>query len=131
MNYKLTFLYDGACPICIRETDFLKKNDSSNLINFVDISNNYSSKDFKNIKYKDAMSNLHGILNNGEIILGIDVLSYSYELVGLGWIYYPAKLPIISNLLKLAYKYWAKNRLKFTGRDNLVIKCDSKCYEDQ
>ena len=32
---------------------------------------------------------------------------------------------------RFLYKYWAKNRLKFTGRDNLVIKCDSKCYEDQ
>ena len=127
MTYKLTFLYDGACPLCLRETKFLKKKDSSKYINFVDISINYIPKNFENISFKEAMSNLHGILNSGEIIYGIDVLAYSYELVGLGWIYFPTKLPIISNFVKFLYKYWAKYRLKLTGRDNLEKICQSKC----
>ena len=127
MTYKLTFLYDGACPLCLRETKFLKKKDSSKYINFVDISINYIPKNFENISFKEAMSNLHGILNSGEIIYGIDVLAYSYELVGLGWIYFPTKLPIISNFVKFLYKYWAKYRLKLTGRDNLEKICESKC----
>ncbi len=128
MNYKLTFLYDGECPLCLRETNFLKLKDKYNSIRFIDISNNYNPRDFKNISFKDAMSNLHGILDNGEIILGIDVLSYSYELVGLGWIYYPTKLPIISPLIKFVYKYWAKYRLQITGRENLNKICQSNCY---
>ena len=127
MTYKLTFLYDGACPLCLRETKFLKKKDSSKYINFVDISINYIPKNFENISFKEAMSNLHGILNSGEIIYGIDVLAYSYELVGLGWIYFPTKLPIISNFVKFLYKYWAKYRLKLTGRDNLEKICHSNC----
>ena len=126
MDYKLTFLYDGDCPLCLRETNFLKTKDKKNLINFVDISINYFPKNFKNISYKQAMDNLHGILGNGEIIIGVDVLAYSYELVGLGWIYFPTKLPIFSNFIRFLYKYWAKYRLKLTGRDNLKI-CDSKC----
>ena len=127
MNHKLTFLYDGACPLCLRETNFLKSKDSFKLIRFVDISNNYIPENFKNISYNEAMKNLHGILNNGEIIFGVDVLAYSYELVGLGWIYFPTKLPFISNLIKFLYKYWAKYRLKLTGRDNLEKICESKC----
>ena len=127
MNYKLTFLYDGACPLCLRETNFLKVKDTNNFINFVDISENYSPENFKNISYKQAMANLHGILAGGEIIFGVDVLVYSYELVGLGWIYLPTKLPIFSNVIKLLYKYWAKYRLKLTGRDNLEKICESKC----
>ena len=127
MTYKLTFLYDGACPLCLRETKFLKKKDSSKYINFVDISINYIPKNFENISFKEAMSNLHGILNSGEIIYGIDVLAYSYELVGLGWIYFPTKLPIISNFVKFLYKYWAKYRLKLTGRNDLEKICESKC----
>ena len=127
MNYKLTFLYDGACPLCLRETDFLKKKDSSKYINFVDISINYIPKNFENISYKEAMSNLHGILSTGEIIYGVDVLAYSYELVGLGWIYFPTKLPIISNLVRFLYKFWAKYRLNLTGRDNLEKLCESNC----
>tara|TARA_B100000575_G_scaffold9435_1_gene6974 strand:+ start:205 stop:594 length:390 start_codon:yes stop_codon:yes gene_type:complete len=127
MTYKLTFLYDGACPLCLRETDFLKKKDSSKYINFVDISINYIPENFENISFKEAMSNLHGILSTGEIIYGVDVLAYSYELVGLGWIYFPTKLPIISNLVRFLYKFWAKYRLNLTGRDNLEKLCESNC----
>ena len=128
MNSKLTFLYDGGCPLCLRETNFLKKKDTKKLINFVDISNNYFPENFKNISYKQAMDNLHGILGSGEIIFGVDVLAYSYELVGLGWIYFPTKLPILSNFIRFLYKYWAKYRLKLTGRDNLEKICETKCY---
>ena len=127
MDFKLTFLYDGACPLCLRETKFLKKKDSSKFIKFVDISNNYMPENFKNISYSEAMSNLHGILSSGEIIYGVDVLAYSYELIGLGWIYFPTKLPILSNFIRFSYKYWAKYRLKLTGRDNLERLCESKC----
>ena len=131
MNFKLTFLYDGACPLCLRETNFLKKKDTKKFINFVDISNNYFPENFKNISYKQAMNNLHGILGSGEIIVGVDVLAYSYELVGLGWIYFPTKLPILSNFIRFLYKYWAKYRLKLTGRDNLKKICQSNCNIQQ
>ena len=127
MNHKLTFLYDGSCPLCLKETNFLKTKDTEKVINFVDISINYNPKKFKNISYKQAMANLHGILSSGEIIFGVDVLAYSYELVGLGWIYFPTKLPILSGLIRFLYKYWAKYRLKLTGRDNLEKICESKC----
>ena len=127
MKSKLIFLYDGACPLCLRETNFLKVKDTKNFINFVDISENYNPENFKNISYKQAMANLHGILDGGDIIFGVDVLVYSYELVGLGWIYFPTKLPIFSNFIKFLYKYWAKYRLKLTGRDNLEKICNSNC----
>ena len=127
MKFKLTFLYDGGCPLCLRETNFLKKKDTKKFINFVDISNNYFPENFKNISYKQAMNNLHGILGSGEIIVGVDVLAYSYELVVLGWIYFPTKLPILSGLIRFLYKYWAKYRLKLTGRNNLEKICEYKC----
>ncbi len=127
MSYKLIFLYDGKCPLCLRETNFLKRKDNKNYIRFVDISNKYSPVDFNNISYKEAMSNLHGILESGETILGVNVLAYSYELIGLGWIYYPTKLPIFSDIIKFIYKYWAKYRLNITGRGELAKLCDSKC----
>ena len=128
MSYKLTFLYDGGCPLCLKETNFLKSKDKLNVIKFVDISNSYNPKEYKNITYKKAMSNLHGILNSGEIILGVDVLAYAYELIGLGWVYFPTKLPVISSLIKFLYKYWAKYRLNLTGRGDLEILCQSDCH---
>ena len=130
MNYKLTFLYDGECPLCLRETRFLKNKDKNKNISFVNINDKeFDSNLFSGISYKDAMENLHGILDNGEIIKGLDVLSYAYNLIGLGWIYYPLKLPYISNFFRLIYKYWAKYRLSITGRSNLDEICSSKCIQ--
>ena len=130
MQNKLTFLYDGGCPLCRRETDFLKGRDKFGNIKFVDInSDDYNPTSYQNISYKKAMSNLHGILNNGNLIQGLDVLAYAYQLVGLGWVYFPIKIPIISSLLKIFYSLWAKYRLKITGRNALEILCDSECKE--
>tara|TARA_Y100000739_G_C20134392_1_gene251526 strand:+ start:48 stop:440 length:393 start_codon:yes stop_codon:yes gene_type:complete len=130
MKNKLIFLFDGGCPLCIRETNFLKSKDEFNKIDFVDINNaNYDPVLFHNISYAEAMSNLHGILKNGNIIKGLDVLAYSYELVGLGWVYYPLKIEFLAPILRLFYKYWAKYRLKITGRLHVEKLCSSECRQ--
>ena len=128
MKNRLTFLFDGGCPLCLRETNFLKKRDISNQIAFVDINNkDYDQKLFNDISYSEAMSNLHGIMENGEVIKGLDVLAYSYELIGLGWVYYPLKIKLLSTILRQVYSYWAKYRLQITGRSNNEKLCTSKC----
>ena len=130
MQNKFIFLFDGGCPLCLRETKFLKKKDFSNKINFIDINNDsYNPSLYKNISYAEAMSNLHGILENGDIIKGLDVLAYSYKLIGLGWVYYPLKIEFLAPLLKLFYQYWAKYRLKITGRSNIEKLCTSECKQ--
>ena len=130
MNYKLTFLYDGQCPLCLRETRFLKNKDKNKNISFVNINDKeFDSNLFSKISYKDAMENLHGILDSGKIIKGLDVLSYAYNIIGLGWIYSPLRVPYISNFLRLIYKFWAKYRLSITGRSNLEKICSNKCMQ--
>ena len=130
MQNKLIFLFDGGCPLCLRETNFLKSKDELNKIEFVDINNaNYNPILFKDISYPEAMSNLHGILEDGKIIKGLDVLAYSYELIGLGWVYYPLKIKFFAPVLRLFYKYWAKYRLKITGRSNIEKLCTSECKQ--
>ena len=130
MNTELTFLFDGGCPLCLRETNFLKKKDIHKKINFVDISDeNYNPNLFNGITYHEAMSNLHGILENDEIIRGLDVLAYSYELIGLGWVYFPLKIKFISPILRFFYKYWAKYRLQITGRSSMKKICTSQCEQ--
>ena len=130
MRNKFIFLFDGGCPLCLRETKFLKKNDLLNNIDFIDINNdNYNPSLYQDISYAEAMSNLHGILENGDIIKGLDVLAYAYKLIGLGWVYYPLKIEFLAPLLRLFYQYWAKYRLKITGRSNIEELCTSKCKQ--
>ena len=130
MKKKLTFLFDGGCPLCLRESNFLKNRDKLNQIRFVDInSEDYDQNLFNDISYREAMSNLHGILDNGEIIRGLDVLAYSYKLIGLGWVYLPLKIEFLSPVLRLIYRYWAKYRLQITGRTNIDKLCNSQCEQ--
>ena len=130
MEDKFIFLFDGGCPLCLRETRFLKKKDSSNKIKFIDINNDsYNPSLYKDISYVEAMSNLHGILENGDIIKGLDVLAYSYELIGLGWVYYPLKIEFLAPLLRFFYHYWAKYRLKITGRSDIEKLFTLECKQ--
>ena len=130
MQNKFIFLFDGGCPLCLRETKFLKKKDVLNKINFVDIdSDNYNPLLYQDISYAQAMSNLHGILENGDIIKGLDVLSYSYKLVGLGWVYYPLKIDFLAPVMKLFYQLWARYRLKITNRSNIEKLCTFECKQ--
>ena len=130
MHNRFIFLFDGGCPLCLRETRFLKRKDVSNKINFIDINNdNYNPLLYQDITYTEAMSTLHGILESGDIIKGLDVLAYAYKLIGLGWVYYPLKIKFLSPLLRLFYQYWAKYRLKITGRSNIEKLCTSQCKQ--
>ncbi len=37
-NWKIQLLYDGQCPLCLREVNFLLKRDAGRgIVNFVDI----------------------------------------------------------------------------------------------
>ena len=130
MQSKFIFLFDGGCPLCLRETNFLKRKDTLNKINFVDINkDDYNPTKFKGITYPEAMSNLHGISENGHIIKGLDVLAYSYELIGLGWVYFPLKIEFLAPVLRFFYQYWAKHRLKITGRSNIEKLCTFECEQ--
>ena len=130
MKSKLVFLFDGGCPLCLRETNFLKSRDIKSQIRFIDINDaKYNPTLFSDISYEEAMLNLHGILESGEIIKGLDVLAFSYELIGLGWVYYPLQIQFLSPLLRLIYRYWAKYRLHITGRSNVDQLCRSQCEQ--
>ena len=62
MKIKLTFLFDGGCPLCLRETNFLKNRDISNQIAFIDInSKDYDKRIFNNISYAEACQTCMGL----------------------------------------------------------------------
>ena len=46
MKNKLTFLFDGGCPLCLREINFLKKRDILSQISFIDINSKIMIKAF-------------------------------------------------------------------------------------
>jgi len=123
-SIELTILFDGGCPLCQREVDFLKSKDLNGHLDFVDINSSDLSFEFKyGITYKQAMQRIHAFKSDGSVIKNIEVFQEAYRLIGLGWIYAPTKLPIMDKLIDFIYGVWAKYRLKITFRPSLEKLC--------
>ena len=124
---KLTIFFDGDCPLCKREVDFLQSRNTKNYLKFIDINGSDFGLELKyGITYKQAMERIHALKSDGSLIKDIEVFQEAYSLIGLGWIYAPTKLPIIDKLIELIYMIWAKNRLKLTFRPSLEKLCSEK-----
>ena len=124
---KLTLLFDGGCPLCLREVKFLRSRDTLDNISFIDIdSPKYQPDLYSGISYKDAMGRIHAINESGEILKDVAVFREAYRLIGLGWIYAPTNWPILSSLIDQVYKLWAQWRLPLTRRPSLEQLCKEK-----
>lgn len=120
-NWKIKLLYDGECPLCVREVNFLRKKDAGRgIINFVDIADpDYSPEANAGIDFETAMGRIHAITNDGKIIKNVEVFRRVYEALGMGWIYAVTKLPVLGAVADWLYGIWADWRLQLTGRPSL------------
>lgn len=122
-DWKIKLLYDGECPLCVREVNFLQKKDAGRgIINFVDIADdNYTPEDNAGIDFETAMGRIHAITDEGKVIKNVEVFRRVYEALGMGWIYAVTKLPILGSIADWLYGMWADWRLKLTGRPDLEV----------
>ena len=125
---ELTLLFDGGCPLCVREVRFLQRRDSLGRLEFVDIdAADYDPEAHAGISYRVAMGRIHAIAGSGEVLRDVAVFREAYRLIGLGWIYAPTRWPLIGTLADWAYRVWAARRLQVTGRQSLEVLCADRC----
>ena len=87
---KLTIFFDGGCPLCKREVDFLQSRNQMKSLRFIDINSSDFSLDLENgITYRQAMERIHALKSDGSVIKDIKVFQEAYDLIGLGW--YPRR----------------------------------------
>ncbi|CAJ1975190.1 unnamed protein product [Sphenostylis stenocarpa] len=117
-DWKIKMLYDGDCPLCMREVNMLReRNKSYGTIKFVDIgSDDYSPDDNQSIDYETAMGRIHAILSDGTVVTDVEAFRRLYEHVGLGWVYAITKYEPMAKIADSVYGVWAKYRLQITGR---------------
>lgn len=120
-KWQVKILYDGDCPLCMKEVDFLqKRNEAYNTIKFVDISaDNYSPEENAGVTFEQAMGHIHGIMRDGTVVTGIEAFRKFYDAIGLGWVYAITKFKAVEVVADAVYEVWAKYRLPLTGRPNL------------
>lgn len=120
-NWQLTLLYDGECPLCLHEVNFLRKKDAGRgLVNFVDIADDhYDPAAWGGVDFETAMGRIHAVLADGTVIKNVEVFRRIYSLLGIGWIYAPTRWPLVGPLVDKLYDVWAAWRLQVTGRPSL------------
>ena len=126
---ELTILYDGGCPLCVREVRFLEQRDrrlhpSAPRLAFVDIdAGDYEPATHGGISYREAMGRIHALEATGEVVKDVEVFRRAYQLIGLGWLYVPTGWPLLAPLVNALYAVWASARLRITGRPSLEQLC--------
>ncbi|MFO0936338.1 MAG: DUF393 domain-containing protein [Gemmataceae bacterium] len=115
-SVEIEVFFDGGCPLCLREINFLKGRDRHEKIIFTDI----DAADFRpedcGKTYDELMSKMHGRLPDGAWITGVEVFRRLYSAIGLGPLVTLTRLPVISQIMDIGYRIFAKNRLRLTGR---------------
>jgi predicted DCC family thiol-disulfide oxidoreductase YuxK len=129
---ELTLLYDGGCPLCVREVNLLKRRDHARngdrpQLAFVDIDRpDYDPSTYSGISYREAMGRIHAITAEGEVLRDVAVFQRAYALIGLGWLYAPTRWPLVRPLADAAYGLWAAGRLRITRRPDLDTLCKAR-----
>jgi predicted DCC family thiol-disulfide oxidoreductase YuxK len=114
--FEIEVFYDGACPLCMREINWLGRLDRKQRIRFTDIASAGFDASSLGIDWSKLMDRIHGRLPDGTIVEGVEVFRRLYAAVGFGALVSVSRVPGIAQLLNLSYGVFAKNRLKLTGR---------------
>src|SRR5690606_1013817 len=104
------------CPLCKREINLLRRLDRRRRILFTDIADPTFRPETVGKTFDELMAQIYGRLPDGKLVTGVEVFRRLYSAVGFGPVVSLSRMPVISHLLDVAYRVFAKNRLRFTGR---------------
>ncbi|WP_038173462.1 thiol-disulfide oxidoreductase DCC family protein [Vibrio pacinii] len=120
---KLTIFYDGLCPLCVKEMNSLHRHDKNHAIKLVDTQSS-DMQHYPTIDKHRAGQILHGLKQDGELLLGLDVTYYAWKLVGKGWLYAPLRWSVVKPLADWAYLKFARNRYRWSKLLTGKSKCE-------
>jgi len=115
---QIRVLFDGACPLCSREIRMLERLDRGRgRIAFEDISQTAFDPAAYRLDMAQLMARIHGVLPDGSVVEGLEVFRRAYAAVGLGWLLAPTRWPLVRDVAEAGYRIFARNRLRWTGRE--------------
>lgn len=110
-RWEFKLLYDGQCPFCRREVQWLLRRDRHARLAVEDI----SLPDFNAAKYgvtqAEVMGVMHGVFPDGRIVRRVAAFREAYRLVGLGWLIAPTGWPGLRWVADRFYEWFARNRV--------------------
>lgn len=122
---EFTLLFDGDCPLCLREVRMLRRLDrGKGRLGLSDIAAPGFRASQYGVEQAALMARIHGVLPDGSLVEGVEVFRRAYAAVGLGWLMAPTGWWPLRPLFDAAYRWFARNRLRLTGRSDT-------CSEDR
>ena len=107
---KLTIFYDGLCPLCQAEIEFLKARNDGKLLDFVDLSEPSFDEDKQQISCSMALERIHGRLGDGRVLVGVPVFVEAYRRAGLHALSWLLSRRWSTPPLAIAYSLFARYR---------------------
>ena len=115
-EWQVEVFYDGDCPLCVREIKLLRWMDRHQRIRFTDIASPTFDPQACSKMLPEFMDEIQGRLPDGRWIVGVEVFRRLYAAVGFGPVVWVTRAPGVTQLLDLGYRWFARNRLRLTGR---------------
>lgn len=110
-QWKFKLLYDGECPLCLREVRWLQRRNHAGRLAFEDI----ASPQFDPAPYGKSRAELsaviHGVFPDGRIVSRLEVFRQAYRAVGLGWLLAPTGWPVLRWIFDALYTLFARYRI--------------------
>lgn len=126
----LTIFYDSRCPLCRAEMQQLQAYDKNASLRFADIHAHDFSQRYPHIDPQRANRILHGQLDNGEVLLGLDVTWRAWSLVGKHKWLALLRWPIIRYVADGAYLLFARYRYGISFLLTGQSRCRGECSLD-
>lgn len=125
-----TIFYDGHCPLCQKEMVLLKKRNTEGKLAFVDIMQDNFSQRYPELDWQTLHDRIHGMQEDGSMLIGLDATHRAWQLLGKGWLYAPLRWPFIRFFADKGYLFFAKHRHRIsywlTGQKRGPSACESK-----
>ena len=113
---ELTLYYDGQCPLCLAEIDFLQSRNANGQLAFVDITQAQFEAANHQISCDAAMAQIHGRTADGVLLVGVPVFAKAYQLAKLPVLAWVLSRPWLQPVLQPAYVWFAKHRQTISRR---------------
>lgn len=121
-----TILIDGECPLCVRESRFMRRLDRGRgVLTIVDITAHGFAPEVYGLTMNEVMGQIHGITHQGTVVRGVEVFRRAYAAVGWGWVLAPTAWPGFRWVFDRLYIWFARNRRWLTGAENRA--CNEQC----
>ena len=110
-QWEFKLLYDGQCPFCRREAQWLQRRDRHARLAFEDISVPGFDASRFGVTQAEVMGVMHGVYPDGRIVRKVAAFREAYRVVGLGWLLAPTAWPGLRWVADQFYEWFARNRV--------------------